>query len=140
VRRSIQTLLQKSNFFRIGPILCPIQGKYFWERVTSSPTPRNHFHVRVASSPALVNIHISRCGDDVTRIFQVQLTMTPPLRIGFSRFGWWHQLLLEMVLWQKNLTFLYEFGWRQTLYQNCIAWRDLKLCTWQNFHLRLLSI
>jgi hypothetical protein len=42
--------------------------------------------------------------------------------------GWWHHLLLEMVLWEKFITVLYGLRWRQILYQNCIAQRDLKLC------------
>ena len=33
-----------------------------------------------------------------------------------------------------------EFGWRQTLYQNCSPRQDLQLCSWKVFELKLFRV
>ena len=40
---------------------------------------------------------------------------------------------------KKFVTFSYDIGWSQIIYQNCREWRDLKLCIDKNFHLRLFN-
>jgi hypothetical protein len=41
---------------------------------------------------------------------------------------------------KQFMTSWYDVGWRQTLYQNCIARPDLKLCFWQVFILDCIDI
>jgi hypothetical protein len=81
-------------------------------------------------------------------IFGSRWPHEPYLEIIF-RCEWHHDLLLEIssylaasdgltCTWKlthaKNfVTSSYDLGWRETLYQNCIARRDLKLCNWQVF-------
>ena len=80
----------------------------------------------------------------------------PPLKMvafvgagyGLTRFyksifrgGWRHSPPYKWFNAKKKfITFLYDLGWCQSLYQNCRELRDLKLCSWQIFHLRLSNV
>ena len=61
----------------------------------------------------------------------------PPLKmVAFSGVGDGMTRLYKWFHAKKFITFSYDLRWSQTLYQNCREWRDLKLCSWQLFHLR----
>ena len=51
---------------------------------------------------------------------------------GMARpYKWFHTI--------KFITFSYDLGWSQILYQNCRELRDIKLYSWELFHLRLFN-
>ena len=97
----------------------PFQGRFM-----ASPAPKN-FRGGWRHEPPLKMVAFVGAGDGLTRSYK-----------SIFRCGWWHGPPLQMVPRKKIITFSYNFGWSQTLYQNCRELRDLKLCSWKLFHLR----
>jgi hypothetical protein len=93
------------------------------------PTPEHHFWMRWAHHP-IIRVRPSAHHQ------LLEIISFPGASDGvyctwktISRCGWWHHTILKMVLWKQFITFSYDLGWIQILYQNCIAQQELKLCS-----------
>jgi hypothetical protein len=84
-----------------------------------------------------------------SRSQNLQMSCLGPQTCSVVSF-WSTNLILNLIwvkprrskyLYQKIIyNFSYKLKWRQTLYQNCSHRRDLQLCSWKVFELKLFRV